>query len=140
MELVASYMHSDNVYGAAAAGDFNAIQDFDRTLHSANKLKDAYLELGGDEDDAENGHTWGQQAGTVKRERFGTSRMDKVYYCGGLKCTRFERFGMDVELDGDESERQKILELGFERPWITDHLGVMAVFETEPSDVQRSNL
>ncbi len=129
MKLAAEYMHdAAAVHGAVAAGDFNAIQDFDQNLHSDNDLKDAFLELGDRNDDTEDGHTWGQQAATVQRERFGTSRMDKVYYCGGVKCVEFERFGRDVELK-DEAERQHIVQLGFLRPWVTDHLGVKVVFE-----------
>ena len=60
-------------HGAVAAGDFNAIQDFDRTLHADNGLRDAFLELGGREDDPAS-YTWGQQAATELRERFGCSR------------------------------------------------------------------
>ena len=127
MKLTAEYMHDSNVNGAAVAGDFNAIQDFDRHLHSDNGLKDAFLELGGSEDDAEGGHTWGQQASTRLRERFGTSRMDKVFFCGGIQCLAFERFGAGVEVQ-DERERAELVEDGFEKPWITDHLGVMAAF------------
>ncbi|KAK5162976.1 uncharacterized protein LTR77_011031 [Saxophila tyrrhenica] len=130
MKLLAQYMKDAAVDGAAVAGDFNAIQDFDRTLHRENGLKDAYLELGGDEDDAEGGHTWGQQASTTNRERFGTSRMDKVFYCGSLRCSKFERFGAGLEVQ-DEGERKRIIDLGFEKPWITDHLGVMAVLKVE---------
>ena len=128
MKMAAKYMHDDTVHGSAVAGDFNAIQDFDKTLHSDNDLKDAFLELGGSEEDAVGGHTWGQQAATVQWERFGTSRMDKVYFCGGLRCARLERFGAGVEVK-NEDERSHIVTLGFDRPWITDHLGVMAVFE-----------
>lgn len=128
MEMVARYMQSSEADGAAVAGDFNAIQDFDRNLHSDNELKDAFLELGGREDDAEGGHTWGQQAATVQRERFGTSRMDKVFFCGSVRCAGFERFGADVEVE-EESERRELVQLGFDRPWITDHLGVKAVLE-----------
>ena len=60
-------------HGAVAAGDFNAIQDFDRTLHADNGLRDAFLELGGRED-GPGAATWGQQAATELRERFGCSR------------------------------------------------------------------
>ncbi|KAJ1338058.1 tyrosyl-DNA phosphodiesterase 2 [Microdochium nivale] len=115
------------LHGAILAGDFNAIQDFDRTLHSDNGLRDAYVEFGGRED--EGGHTWGQQAATVLRNRFGCSRMDKVYFCGGgLRLRRFDTFGEGVELQDGEQRRQ-LIELGFDRPWITDHLGVMTEFE-----------
>lgn len=124
VELVAKYMREGHLHAALAAGDFNAIQPFDRTLHSDNNLKDAYLELGGKEDSDE-GFTWGQQAATKLREQFGCSRMDKVYFCGGVKILRFERFGRDVQAEG-EDERKQIVELGFEKAWVTDHLGVVA--------------
>lgn len=128
MQLCAKHMHDNAVQASILAGDLNAIQDFDKTLHSDNDLKDAYLEKGGLEDDAQSGHTWGQQAATFLREKFGTSRMDKVYFCGAVKLKSFERFGADVELD-DEAERAGVVQLGFDRGWITDHLGVKAVFE-----------
>lgn len=124
VELVAGYMREGHVHAALAAGDFNAIQPFDRTLHTDNNLKDAYLELGGEED-SEAGFTWGQQAATKLREQFGCSRMDKVYFCGGVRVLRLERFGADVLAEGEE-ERRQIVELGFEKPWVTDHLGVVA--------------
>ncbi|KAH8892976.1 hypothetical protein GQ53DRAFT_745919 [Thozetella sp. PMI_491] len=127
MQLAASYMRGDGIDGAIAAGDFNAIQPFDRTLHSDNQLKDAYLELGGQEDD-DAGYTWGQQAATVLRERFGCSRMDKVYFSGQLSLQGFERFGADIEVSA-ESEREEIMKLGFEKAWITDHLGIAAIFK-----------
>ncbi|KAI8957123.1 Endonuclease/exonuclease/phosphatase [Daldinia sp. FL1419] len=127
VQVLAEHMRAPNVHAALAAGDFNAIQPFDRTLHADNGLKDAYLELGGQEDSDE-GYTWGQQAATAMRERFGCSRMDKVYFTGGLKLLSFERFGGDVEVS-DKVERKQIEELGFEKPWVTDHLGVVAEFE-----------
>ncbi|KAI1814561.1 endonuclease/exonuclease/phosphatase family protein [Poronia punctata] len=135
MELIARFMKDGNgngdgdgdVEGAAAvvAGDFNAIQPFDRTLHVENGLRDAFLDLGGKED-CEEGYTWGQQAATDLRNRFGCSRMDKVFYCGdGVDVERFERFGEGVEVE-DEREKEEIRNLGFEKGWITDHLGVFA--------------
>lgn len=132
MQLVARYMHDSeeqHLHAALAAGDFNAIQPFDRTLHvdGNNNLKDAFLELGGKEDTSE-GFTWGQQAATKLREQFGCSRMDKVYFCGGARLVRFERFGEGVLTEGEE-ERKQIVELGFEKAWVTDHLGVMAEVE-----------
>lgn len=129
LALCAQYMKDPAASAAILAGDLNAIQDFDRTLPSTNGLRDAYLELGGNEDDAEGGHTWGQQAATAQRERFGTSRMDKVLFCGeSLRLLAFERFGAGVEVRKEE-ERIGILDLGFEAPWVTDHLGVQALFE-----------
>ena len=129
ISLVSTFMRAPEVSCAVAAGDFNAIQPEDRTLHSANGLRDAYLELGGAEDSAE-GYTWGQQALRALREQFGCSRMDKVYFCGGFELRSFERIGVDVEL-GKEKERQRsgLLALGFEKAWVTDHLGGKAVFD-----------
>ena len=107
------------------AGDLNAIQPFDRTLHRVNGLRDAYLELGGQED-SEEGYTWGQQAVPVARETYGCCRMDKVLYCGGVSVQRFGRFGADVEV-ADRDEQAGIMRSGdFEKGWITDHLGVFA--------------
>ncbi|EMR70883.1 putative endonuclease exonuclease phosphatase family protein [Eutypa lata UCREL1] len=114
-------------HGAVAAGDFNAIQDFDRALHADNGLRDAFLELGGREDTGA-AFTWGQQAATGLRKLYGCSRMDKVYFCGGLKLLRFERFGADVQLDG-EGYAKEFDALDFEKPWVTDHLGVTATFD-----------
>ncbi|KAF4445467.1 hypothetical protein F53441_10809 [Fusarium austroafricanum] len=127
MRIIASHMHAPDISGAAVTGDFNAIQPFDLTLHTDNKLEDAYLQLGGQEGDGRGddtgGYTWGQQAHPRQRNQFGCSRMDKVFFCGdALKLVEFERFGADVELD-EEELRAKLEELGFEKPWITDHLG-----------------
>lgn len=130
MQTVAQHMRQPDVTSAIVTGDFNAIQPFDRSLHAENGLKDAYLELGGREGGDE-GYTWGQQALPDLRERFGCSRMDKVYYCGsGLSLQSFERFGADVEVDGADKDAQRagLLALGFEKAWVTDHLGIKAVF------------
>ncbi|KAM0354925.1 hypothetical protein ACHAPU_000763 [Fusarium lateritium] len=135
MSIIAEHMRADNVPGAVVTGDFNAIQPFDRTLHTENGLEDAFLNLGGQDGDGrgddDGGYTWGQQALPNLRRIFGCSRMDKVYFCGdALKLAEFERFGADVELDhGEEDVRKEVISLGFEKPWITDHLGVKAVFD-----------
>ncbi|KAK7943305.1 uncharacterized protein PG986_012418 [Apiospora aurea] len=131
MRVAAERMHkdADMLVGAVVAGDFNAIQPFDATLHSENGLTDAYLESGGREG-AEEGMTWGQQAHPAARERFGLSRMDKAFFCGaGIKQQGFERFGADVVVSGGKQEqRAKLLQLGFEKAWVTDHLGIKATF------------
>ncbi|RYP18047.1 hypothetical protein DL765_004163 [Monosporascus sp. GIB2] len=134
MRVVATHMHkataADGGFsGAIATGDFNAIQPFDSSLHSDNGLRDAYLELGGQEG-CDDGYTWGQQALKALRDRFGCSRMDKAYSCGsGLNLLSFERFGAGVEIDEREREqRDGVLALGSEKPWITDHLGIKTVF------------
>lgn len=134
MAVVARHLREPHLHFGLAAGDFNAIQPFDRTLHKDNDLKDAFLE-GGGEEDSEGAFTWGQQAATKLRERFGCSRMDKVYYCGGAEVDGFERFGADVVVEGEE-ESKKIVALGFEKAWVTDHLGIKAkvrVVETPAS-------
>lgn len=130
MRLAAAHLHAEEeLAGAIIAGDFNAIQPFDASLHADNNLKDAYLELGG-QDGGEDGFTWGQQALPALRHRFGCSRMDKAYFCGsGIKLQGLERFGADVEVD-QRQERQTdgLLALGFEKAWVTDHLGIKATF------------
>ncbi|KAI1119482.1 endonuclease/exonuclease/phosphatase family protein [Nemania sp. NC0429] len=134
VQIMSTYMRADSVSSAITTGDFNAIQPFDRSLHSDNGLKDAYLELGGREDDDE-GYTWGQQALRDLRERFGCSRMDKAYFCGrDLRPLSFERFGADVEVHEDKKrQRDQLLSLGFEKAWVTDHLGIKAVFSWKNS-------
>lgn len=131
MHLAATYMLEDGLAGSIIAGDFNAIQPFDITLHSDNGLKDAYLELGSKEG-VEEGFTWGQQALPALRNQFGCSRMDKTYFCGkGFQLSNFERFGVGIKVSGDGREKQKegLLALGFEEAWCTDHLGVKAIFD-----------
>ncbi|KAM0229977.1 hypothetical protein ACHAP5_011494 [Fusarium lateritium] len=130
MGIIATHMRDRDVSGAVVTGDFNAIQPFDRTLHTDNALEDAYLTLGGEEDD-DGGHTWGQQALPHLRRLYGCSRMDKVFFYGdSLKVSELERFGANVEPDhGEEDTRKELLSFGFEKPWITDHLGVKAVFD-----------
>ncbi|KAJ5289126.1 Endonuclease/exonuclease/phosphatase [Penicillium angulare] len=132
MNIIARHLHDTSVDAGIVAGDFNAIQHFDRTLHvhGDNNLKDAFLELGGEED-TDDGFTWGQQAATELRAKFGCSRMDKVYFCGCVGVSRFGRFGYDVLLEGPEEKGNELVELGFEKPWVTDHLGVMAEVELE---------
>lgn len=136
MITAAKYMHDEKVAGSILAGDLNAIQPFDKTLHSDNWLKDAYLELGGSEEDV-GGHTWGQQAATNLRDQFGTSRMDKVFFCGGLEVKKLEHFGVDVVVEADDSAGNDLMKLGLEKPWVTDHLGVRADFELKKEDTQK---
>jgi tyrosyl-DNA phosphodiesterase 2 len=132
----AKFMHDGNLVGSILAGDLNAIQPFDRTLHSDNRLKDAYLELGGNEED-EKGHTWGQQAATNLRTQFGTSRMDKVFFCGVLEVKKLEHFGVDVIVEDTEIVANDLMMLGLEKAWVTDHLGVRADFELRTEGTQK---
>lgn len=129
MRIAATHLHAEEVSAAIIAGDFNAIQPFDSFLHSDNGLKDAYLELGGREG-REEGFTWGQQALPALRERFGCSRMDKAFFCGEkIKLQSFERFGADVEVDGEKTKQKNaLLALGFEKAWCTDHIGIKVIF------------
>jgi tyrosyl-DNA phosphodiesterase 2 len=138
MKVAAQYMHAPAVHASFLAGDLNAIQPFDRTLHSDNGLKDAFIELGGKED-SDDGYTWGQQAQTKLRETFGCSRMDKVFYCGSAKTKRFERIGVDVEVEQDE-DKQLLIQQGLAKGWVTDHLGVMADFAVSGVDGQVEEL
>lgn len=73
--------------------------------------------------------------------RVTTCKMDKVYFCGSLELLGFSRFGQGVQLpegvsnDSEESkQRDKIVVLGFDKPWVTDHLGICAKFGIESQD------
>jgi len=132
LATAAKWMHSSEVNGSVLGGDLNAIQPFDETLHSDNDLQDAYLTFGGKEHSDE-GYTWGQMAPTKLRNMFGCSRMDKLFFCGRLKCERFERFGHGVEVEEENVKQALISEEGLEAGWVTDHLGVKAEFSIEQS-------
>lgn len=128
MRIVAKHIREDGISGSVVAGDFNSTQTYDRTFHTEHGLKDAFLEVGG-QGDAEDGFTWGLQSPQVMKGDDGPARLDKVMYRGGgLKLRRFEVFGRDVELS-DDSQRAELVRAGCEKPWVTDHLGVMAEFE-----------
>lgn len=121
----APYLHDGKVEAGLLAGDLNAIQPFDRTLHSENGLKDVYLELGGQEDN-DDGYTWGYQVPQALREKFGCSRMDKILFAGAVVPKKFERIGVGIKVA--EEKRQEMQDAG-EEDWVTDHYGVMADFE-----------
>lgn len=127
MASAAQYLSQEDVAAALLAGDLNAIQPFDRTLHSENGLMDAYLELGGEED-SHNGFTWGYQSPRAAQMRFGPCRMDKILFRGAIKTAEFERVGMGVKVA--EDVRQEMREVG-SLEWVTDHYGVMGEFELE---------
>jgi len=123
LALAAKYMHQDVVYASILAGDCNAIQPFDRTLHSDNGLRDAYLELGGQED-SEEGYTWGYQVPEELFKRFGPSRMDKVMFCGNMKIKSLERIGVGIKVE-DEQTQKEMVDAG-QVEFVTDHYGLMA--------------
>ncbi|KIX01754.1 uncharacterized protein Z518_09481 [Rhinocladiella mackenziei CBS 650.93] len=127
----ATHMHDPEVSGSVLGGDLNAIQPFDKTLHSDNNLHDAYLTLGGKED-SDDGYTWGQMAPVKLRKMFGCSRMDKLFFCGHLKCEKFERFGLGVQVEDEHVREDLIKEEGLEAGFVTDHLGVRAEFSVLP--------
>ena len=127
MEAAGKYLREKKVAAALLAGDLNAIQPFDRTLHEENGLKDSYLELGGKEE-SEEGYTWGYQVPQEMRERFGCSRMDKILFRGDVAPISFERIGIDVKVA--EDQRQAMRDAG-EEEWVTDHYGVMGDFQLD---------
>ncbi|KAF2095475.1 hypothetical protein NA57DRAFT_59477 [Rhizodiscina lignyota] len=131
----APYLHDTSVHAGLLAGDCNAIQPFDRTLHSENNLKDAYLELGGKED-SDDGYTWGHQVKKWMREKFGPSRMDKVMYCGSMDAKSLKRIGIDVCVEDDGIREDMKREL--EGDWVTDHYGLDAVMELTGAEVEIS--
>ncbi|VUC24338.1 unnamed protein product [Clonostachys rosea] len=126
-QLAEAAEHLHNADAGILGGDLNAIEGFDRNLHTLNNLKDAYLETG-QKEGAEEGMTWGQMAATKSRKRHGLTRMDKILYCGDIRLQGFETFGMDVQV-ADEGDKQLLIEEeGLEKGWVTDHLGVKAGF------------
>ena len=125
LAAAATYLQKTEVACALLAGDLNAIQPFDKTLHSENGLKDTYLELGGVEGTDE-GYTWGYQVPQWMKDKFGCSRMDKILFRGDVKPKTFERVGAGVKIA--EEHRAKAREAG-EEEWVTDHYGVMGDFE-----------
>ncbi|KAJ4299125.1 hypothetical protein N0V90_004369 [Kalmusia sp. IMI 367209] len=125
LKAAAPYLHDTTVSASLLAGDLNAIQPFDRTLHTENDLHDVYLELGGQED-SDDGYTWGQQVPQALREKFGCSRMDKILYTGAVVPKNFERIGVGAKIA--EEKRQEMKDAG-EEEWVTDHYGVMGDFD-----------
>lgn len=116
------YLHSPSIHAGILAGDFNAVDPVDRTLHATHDLKDAYLEGGGKEDSHE-GYTWGYQSYAEVREKFGCSRPDKVLFCGRVRVRGLQRIGIGVKVD--EAKRAKMWSFGA-LEFVTDHYGLMA--------------
>ncbi|KAI3397251.1 hypothetical protein diail_11050 [Diaporthe ilicicola] len=122
---------SEGVVAGILAGDCNANQDYDLTQPKENGFKDAYLEMGGKEDDPE-GHTWGPQS---KKSRFPHKRMDKVCFWQQersegqalLVLKSLEHIGVGVKVE-DVSVSEKLDEEGW-TDFVTDHYGLMAEFE-----------
>lgn len=139
LATAAEHMHDPAVSGSVLGGDLNAIQPFDRTLHSDNNLQDAYLALGGKEDSDE-GYTWGQMAQVKLRNMFGCSRMDKLYFVGNLKLESFERIGAGVEVEDESVKESLIKEEGLDGGYVTDHLGVKAEFSIVPAGSSGSKI
>lgn len=142
LRTASHFMHS--AHSSVLAGDLNAIQSFDATLHLDQEvqLRDAFLEHHQppitDPMDAfarnPDTDTWGFTAPKALREKFGTTRMDKFLFCGRVRVVRFERFGGDVVIPDEEMGRALCEEAGTERPWVTDHLGIVGVFEVVEED------
>ncbi|PVI02424.1 hypothetical protein DM02DRAFT_670575 [Periconia macrospinosa] len=120
---------SSNIAAAILAGDLNAIESFDRILHTTNNLHDLYLSLGGQED-SDDGYTWGYQVPEPVRQKFGCSRMDKILFRGEVRGVGFDRFGVGVVVEGSEGEEMKARG---EDVWVTDHYGIMGDFEVAGS-------
>lgn len=133
-QLAAAAQWLHRAHAGIIGGDFNAIEEFDRTLHVDNGLKDAYLETGAVEGE-EGGMTWGHMAGRRERTRWGLSRMDKILFCGGVEVVGFERFGMDVVVEEERAAGELVEGRDLEKAWVTDHLGVRAEFRIEVAEI-----
>ena len=116
VNLASRYLKDPTIAAGIIGGDFNAIQDLDTTLHEENRLKDAYLNGGGDKVSQE-GWTWGMQSMYDAGKRFGCKRMDKILFCGRVSVEGLEKFGMGLQIDGM---------LDGPKLYVTDHLGLMA--------------
>lgn len=116
---------NSRVVAGIVAGDCNANQRRDRSEPQDNGFRDAYLELGGVEDDGE-GVTWGVQS---VKSRFGPKRLDKIVFWGDLHVSSLERVGVDVKVE-EERVVKELEKLG-ELPFATDHFGLMGVFTVE---------
>lgn len=129
----AKYMQDrpDGVVAGIVAGDCNANRVYDLTLPQENGFKDAYLELGGSEDDPE-GLTWGPQS---RQTRFPHKRMDKVCFWQGevggegvpLQLKSLERIGVGVKVE-EVAVVEQLNEAGY-FGFVTDHYGLMANFD-----------
>ena len=115
VKLASRYLKDPTVSGGVIAGDFNAIEDLDLSLHTVNGLQDAYLDAD-KEESAEEGWTWGMQSMYGQGEKYGCKRMDKILFCGGARVKGIERFGMGI----------KTPEINGVSLFVTDHLGLMA--------------
>ncbi|KAF2109394.1 Endonuclease/exonuclease/phosphatase [Lophiotrema nucula] len=106
------------------AGDCNANRPWDKTEPQDNGFHDAYLELGGVEDD-EKGATWGFQSKDWRR--WGRQRLDKVVFWGDAEVKSLNRLGIGIRVKDEEVAKKlaKQEELDF----ATDHYGLMAEFE-----------
>ncbi|KAK1139122.1 hypothetical protein N8T08_001242, partial [Aspergillus melleus] len=103
----------------------------DETAPMECGLQDAFLELGGQEG-SEEGFTWGQQMAAYEEGDFGCSRMDKVLFCGGIEVQNLEKIGAGEKVwieYPQESDPEESGETG-EDLWVTDHIGLQAVFRT----------
>ena len=132
VELVSQYLHGQFVDAGVVAGDFNAIEGFDRILHVENDLKDAYLENGGVEGH-EGGYTWGMQSGASGRY-YGFSRIDKILYYGSIQIKNLARFGAGVKIglgQGDGAVEAEDEDGDVSTQFVTDHLGLMADLHLE---------
>jgi tyrosyl-DNA phosphodiesterase 2 len=117
----------DTAAGIAAsilAGDCNANRPRDWMEPQENGFKDAYLELGGVEDD-ERGATWGFQS--IGWKRWGRKRLDKQVFCGDVAVVTLEKVGVGVEVEDVLARR--VLEKEGKLTFVTDHYGLMGVYD-----------
>jgi tyrosyl-DNA phosphodiesterase 2 len=126
-KAVSSWLHKEEegVVASILAGDCNANRPRDKTEPQENGFKDAYLELGGVEDDEE-GNTWGYQS---VQTRYKPTRMDKVAFWGDIEVKHLERIGVGVQVE-DEHIANQLVAAGW-TPFVTDHYGLMCEFSVD---------
>lgn len=112
------------IIASILAGDCNANRPRDTLEPQNNGFKDAFLELGGVEND-EQGATWGFQS--IGWERWGRKRLDKQVFWGDIEVSALEKIGVGVEVEDVLARRN--LEKEGKLTFVTDHYGLMGVYE-----------
>lgn len=120
---LAALLQQECLAASIVAGDCNANQLRDRREPQDNGFKDVYLECGGAEDD-DKGATWGFQSKHWKK--YGRQRLDKMAFWGNLEVRTLGRIGVQVKVAEDRVVKE--LEMLGKLPYVTDHYGLMGVF------------
>ncbi|KAJ3500736.1 hypothetical protein NLJ89_g9658 [Agrocybe chaxingu] len=160
---VASFLSASKIHAGLVGGDMNPIAPSDPGLPTRLGLLDAWVEChapptnvspeerkekrqaveddgfisrGGEAYDDPAGHTWGYQP----TNRFPPRRMDKVLFVGGLKAEKIEKIGVGLKVvpetgddEEEEEEEEEAQEMERSPVWVSDHYGLLARFQVQPT-------